>query len=162
MERDDLASHAQDLLEANAYLTLGTVDRRGRPWTTPVYFAAENLRDFYWTSGIDARHSRNLAEHPDVSLVVFDSTVAPYHGRALYAAAVARQVPPDDLEHPLHVYPGPPSRGGRRLTAEDVTDPTPWRLYHARASDLWVLCPRPPRRPCALHGRTDDHRQRIE
>jgi hypothetical protein len=160
-DRSHLAAHAQSLLDTNAYLTLGTVGQAGTPWTTPVYFAAEGLRDFYWVSGADARHSRNLSERPQVSLVVFDSTVAPYHGRALYAAAVAREVPGDDLDHALQVYPGPAHRGGSAVTAGDVNGPSTWRLYHARASHLWVLCPRDPRQPCQLHGRADDHRERI-
>lgn len=36
----DLAHHAQALLEQNCYLTLGTVSSDGRPWTSPVCFAA--------------------------------------------------------------------------------------------------------------------------
>src|SRR5688500_12898388 len=76
----ELIEHAQSLLAQNAYLTLGTVDADGRPWTSPVYFAADDLIDFYWVSSPEARHSLNLAVRPAVSLVVFDSTVRPYHG----------------------------------------------------------------------------------
>lgn len=83
---DELAAQARALIEANRYLTLSTVGPDGRPWTTPVYFTAAGLREFYWASAADAVHSRHLAERPQVSWVVFDSTVAPYHGRALYAA----------------------------------------------------------------------------
>ncbi|VXC03940.1 pyridoxamine 5'-phosphate oxidase family protein [Aeromicrobium sp. 9AM] len=161
MESDDLTAHAQALIDGNAYLTLGTVDRHGRPWITPVYFAADGLRDFYWMSSMDARHSRNLSVQSEVSLVVFDSTVPPYHGRALYAATAAREVPNDDLVGALEVYPGPVERGGSVLTTEEVSGASPWRLYCATASDLWVLCPRAPRQPCPLHGRADDHRTRI-
>jgi pyridoxamine 5'-phosphate oxidase-like protein len=62
MAADDIAAHARDLLDANAFLTLGTIDPDGRPWTSPVYFAASGLRDFYWSSEIGAVHSRNLTE----------------------------------------------------------------------------------------------------
>jgi hypothetical protein len=86
MTADDIAAHARALLDANGFLTLGTVDPDGRPWTSPVYFAADGLREFYWSSRTDAVHSRNLTERPDVSIVVFDSSVRPYHGRTLYAA----------------------------------------------------------------------------
>ncbi len=74
---DELTEHARSLLDGNAYLTLGTVDADGHPWTTPAYFAADGLADFYWVSSPQARHSRSLAAQPSVSLVVFDSTVAP-------------------------------------------------------------------------------------
>ncbi len=157
----DLAVHAQELLDANNYLTLGTVDPDGHPWASPVYFAASGLREFYWTSQADAVHSRNLTERPHVSIVVFDSTVAPYHGRALYAVGTAHELQGDDLERGLQVYPGPVERGATELTLDDVTGPSPYRLYPATATDLWVLCPREPRQPCPLHGVAKDHRTRI-
>jgi hypothetical protein len=156
-----LVSHARSLLETNAYVTLGTVGPDGRPWTTPVYFMADGLTDFYWMSSTASLHSVHLAAQPAVSLVVFDSTVAPYHGRALYAAASASQVEDGEISRGLEVYPGPIARGGSEVTVEDVTDPSPWRLYRARASEVWVLCPREPRQPCPLHGRADDHRARV-
>jgi len=80
MAPDDLATHARALLDTNGFLTLGTVGPDGRPWTSPVYFAAAGLRDFYWSSETDAVHSRNLAERPVESNEVYDSSVRPYHG----------------------------------------------------------------------------------
>jgi predicted pyridoxine 5'-phosphate oxidase superfamily flavin-nucleotide-binding protein len=50
MTPDDLAAHARALLDTNRFLTLGTVDPDGRPWTSPVYFATSGLREFYWSS----------------------------------------------------------------------------------------------------------------
>lgn len=157
----DLLEHAAELLAGNAYLTLGTVGADGKPWTSPVYFAPEGLSDFYWCSTPDSRHSHNVAQRPTVSLVVFDSTVPPYHGRALYAEADAEMVADADLERGLTVYPGSPERGGVGMTAADLTGSSPWRLYRARASTVWVLCPRDPRQPCALHGRAYDHRAEV-
>ncbi|KGN34760.1 pyridoxamine 5'-phosphate oxidase [Knoellia sinensis KCTC 19936] len=158
----DLVEHAHSLLHRIAYVTLGTVDADGRPWTTPVYFAADGLTDFYWTSSRGSLHSENLESRSRISLVVFDSTVPAYHGRAVYAVGSAAIVDePSDLEHGLTVYPGPESRGGSALTVEDVTGDSPWRLYRARASQVWVLCPREPRQPCSLHGRGDDHRELV-
>jgi nitroimidazol reductase NimA-like FMN-containing flavoprotein (pyridoxamine 5'-phosphate oxidase superfamily) len=158
---NDLTAHAMQLLDANAYLTLGTADAAGRPWVSPVYMAAEGLQRFYWVSAIDARHSLNLAERPAVSLVVFDSTVPPYHGRAVYAEGEARAVVGDELDHALAMYPGPASRGATPVTRDDVTGASPYRLYMATATQVWVLCPREPRMPCALHGLAKDHRTRV-
>ena len=157
----DLSAHARELLDTNAYLTLGTVDATGQPWVSPVYMAASGLREFFWVSMSDARHSLNLAVRPAVSLVVFDSTVPPYHGRALYAVGEAREVTEDDLEQALAVYPGPAGRGAQPMTRQDVTGESPYRLYRATASEVWVLCPREPRMPCALHGLAEDHRARV-
>ena len=64
MTDDDLVGHAHALLEVNRYVTLGTADRDGRPWTTPVYFAYTTDWTFYWMSETGARHSRNPSERP--------------------------------------------------------------------------------------------------
>ena len=161
MTADDIAAHARAIIDTNLYLTLGTVDADGNPWTSPVYFAPGGDREFYWTSAIDARHSGNLAERPQVSLVIFDSTVAPYHGRAVYAVGEARELSGGDLDRALAAYPRPEGGGATPVTREDVTAPAPYRLYRATASELWVLCPREPRQPCPLHGLAKDHRARV-
>ena len=162
MEAGDLAAHARELLDANSFLTLGTVDPNGRPWTSPVYFAVAGLREFHWISQTDAVHSRNLTERPHVSIVVFDSSVRPYHGRALYASGTARELHGDDLDRGLPAYPGPSDRGASALTRDDVTGSSPYRLYRATATDLWVLCPRRPGEPCPRHGLAKDHRTPVE
>ena len=156
-----LLEHAHGLLEANDYLTLGTVNADGTPWTTPFYFAADGLTDVYWVSSRTSLHSVNVEARPEVSLVVFDSTVPAYHGRALYAVGSASVVEDAEVERGLSVYPGPESRGGSPLTADEVTGDSPWRLYRAQATQVWVLCPREPRQPCPRHGRSDDHRELV-
>ena len=161
MTNDDLAAHARAIINANLYLILGTADPGGRPWTSPVYFAPAGEREFYWVSATDARHSRHLAERPQVSMVIFDSTVAPYHGRAVYAVGEAREVSGSDLDRALRAYPRSDARGATPVTREDVTAPAPYRLYRAAVSDMWVLCPREPMRPCPLHGLAKDHRARV-
>jgi nitroimidazol reductase NimA-like FMN-containing flavoprotein (pyridoxamine 5'-phosphate oxidase superfamily) len=158
---EELGAHAR-ALTAIRYLTLGTVDADGRPWVTPVYFAAtEDLRRFYWMSTETSQHSRNVEARPQVSLAVFDSTVPPYHGRCLYGSGRAEVVPGEELGHGLSIYPGPEERGGSAVTEDDVTGSSPWRLYRATVHDLWVLCPREPRQPCPRHRRNEDHRVRV-
>jgi nitroimidazol reductase NimA-like FMN-containing flavoprotein (pyridoxamine 5'-phosphate oxidase superfamily) len=156
----DLAEHARGILAANLYLTLGTAGADGRPWTAPVYFAPDGDREFVWVSETGARHSRQLAERAEVSLVVFDSTVRPYFGRAVYAAGRAYEVGPDDVDRTLAVYPRP-GTGASPVTRDDVTGPSPYRFYRAVADELWVLCPREPGNPCEPHGIAADHRARV-
>ena len=80
----DLILHAQALVDDNRYLTLGTTSANSQPPTSPVCFAAVGVREFFWVSKPDrGLHSRNLSERPHVSLVVPDSPVAPYFGRAV-------------------------------------------------------------------------------
>ncbi|MET9894699.1 pyridoxamine 5'-phosphate oxidase family protein [Streptomyces sp. NPDC006465] len=161
MTHDDLAAHARAIIDANLYLILGTADLDGRPWTSPVYFAPAGDREFYWLSVTDALHSRHLAERPQVSMVIFDSTVAPYHGRAVYAIGEARELRGSDVDRALEAYPRSDGEGVTSFTRQEVTAPSPYRLYRATASHLWVLCPREPRQPCPLHGLAKDHRTLV-
>ena len=161
MTHDDLAAHARDIIDANLYLILGTADPDGHPWTSPVCFTPGSDREFSWLSTTDTRHSRNLAERPQVSFVIFDSTVAPYHGRAVYGVGEARELSGADLDRALEIHPRPNVRELGPVLRRDVTAPAPYRLYQATASDMWVLCPREPRQPCPLHGLAKDHRTPV-
>jgi hypothetical protein len=161
MKREDIPAYAQAIVDENTYLVLGTVDDWGTPWTTPVFFAAQSVREFFWVSDIDADHTRNLLARPQISLVTFDSTVVPGDARALYAIGTAAEVAPADLERALRVYPGPTRPGVRSFSAGELTTPASWRLYHAVIAEAWVLCPKGVGEGCALHGRFGDHRQRV-
>ncbi|MCO8270806.1 pyridoxamine 5'-phosphate oxidase family protein [Actinoplanes sp. TRM 88003] len=156
-----LASHARELLDANRYLTLATVSPGGQPWASPVYFSWTGEWEFLWVSTVDAEHSRHLAVRPAVAITVFDSTVPAYHGRAVYAVGEGREVPADEVDERLPHYPGPASRGGGTISREDLIGESPWRLYQAAATELWVLCPREPREGCPRHNIAQDHRARV-
>ena len=137
---NDLAGHARALLDANRYPILGTTDPDGRPWTSPVYFAASGLREFSWTSMTDARHSQNIAAGPRESRRLRLDRPA-LARRAVYATAEAYEVPADDVDHALDVYRGPRDPSAAAPARADVIAPSTYRLYRATASDLWVLCP---------------------
>jgi len=154
MTNHDLTAHARALLEVNRYLTLATADSEGRPWTCTVYFAAAQRWEFYWVSAADAQHSRNLTGRPQVSLVVFDSTVEPCHGRAVYAVGEARELSSDELNRGLEMYPGPSHRGaaaphaprrtpawraGRACTACSAHALLPGRM-HGIPGHSWLSC----------------------
>ncbi len=40
----DLTASAKRIIDSNQYMTLGTADREGRPWASPVWFAHEEDR----------------------------------------------------------------------------------------------------------------------
>jgi hypothetical protein len=158
---DDLDAHARALIDANLYVTLGTADADGTPWVSPVYFATADYTEFYWTSAGDAAHSRNIAERPQMSMVIFDSQVPPYHGRAVYLSATATELTGRDLDRGLGIYPGPASRDATGIDLADVIAPSRYRLYRATVTEAFVLCPREPRQPCPLHSIAADHRTPV-
>jgi hypothetical protein len=141
----DLGAVARGILDANLYMVLGTADEAGHPWASPVYYSAAGYTEFYWVSSPEARHSRNLAARPELSIVVFDSRVPIGTGQAVYMAAVAEQLTGDELDRGIEIF----SRrgmehGGREWTAADVVPPALYRLYRATVSDHWVLEPDSP------------------
>jgi nitroimidazol reductase NimA-like FMN-containing flavoprotein (pyridoxamine 5'-phosphate oxidase superfamily) len=164
-QQDGLAALARRVIDDNVYMVLGTADAAGRPWTSPVFFAAEAYRDLYWVSSPDVTHSRNLAERPELSIVVFDSRAPVGTGgeSAVYMAGTAAEVPPDELEATLAAYPGFSDRGGREFTPDGLQPPAPLRLYRATVTDHYVLCPLEGGGvPCAEHGLRVDHRTRVD
>jgi hypothetical protein len=152
-----LAAIARAIIDDSRYMTLATADEDGRPWASPVFYAAADYAEFYWISAPGSTHSRNLAQRPRISIVIFDSGVAEGAGQAVYMAATAEQGADGDLARGLAVYPGAADPGSHPLTPEQLQGPTPYRLYRAAVSEHWILCPRDTG-ACVLHGLAVDHR----
>jgi nitroimidazol reductase NimA-like FMN-containing flavoprotein (pyridoxamine 5'-phosphate oxidase superfamily) len=133
-----LESRAEAVIAANKYLTLATVDRDGRPWATPVYFTPDGHEHFYWASSPDAQHSRNIAANPDVTMVIFDSTVAIGDGQAVYLTAHAQVVPDDELVDRAKFYSGRYPEL-RKFSADEFREPADLRLYRATVTAAWTL-----------------------
>ena len=138
---------SRTLVAENSYLTLATAGADGVPWASPVWFAARELDVFVWASKPGARHSRNIAENPRVSLVIFDSSKAPGEGSALYVSADAELVDEPTFADALAVYnTRSVERGLGEWDPAKLRGPAKHRLYRAVALEAFVL---------------DDHDERI-
>jgi nitroimidazol reductase NimA-like FMN-containing flavoprotein (pyridoxamine 5'-phosphate oxidase superfamily) len=93
----DLGALARKTLARTRFLVLGTVDESGRARVSPVWFSIVDHRDVYWLSSPDAHHSHNIERNPNVSLVVFDSSLDPHTGQAVYLEATAERVSDEEL-----------------------------------------------------------------
>lgn len=161
----ELADQVRRVIDSNLYMVLATADRDGTPQASPVFYGARDYRELYWVSAPDAVHSVNLAERPEVSIVIFDSTSPVGQGgqNAVYLAATAATVDTeDDVRDGFEVWPGPPERGGRVLAPEEVLPPGTYRFYQATITDMSVLCPQVSGMPCELHGRLGPHRTPVD
>jgi pyridoxine/pyridoxamine 5'-phosphate oxidase len=138
---------SRSLVAENSYLTLATAGADGVPWASPVWFAARELDVFVWASKPSARHSRNIAENPRVSLVVFDSSKAPGEGSALYVSADADLVDDSTFADALAVYNARSvQRGLGQWDPAKLRESAKHRLYRAVALEVFVL---------------DDHDERL-
>jgi uncharacterized protein YhbP (UPF0306 family) len=147
----DLGAIARAIIDSNMYMTLGTADENGRPWVSPVYYVPEGYVDFYWVSSPEAKHSRNLAARPEVSIVIFDSRTPVGSGQGVYMSAVAEELMGDDIESGIAVFSRrSEAHGAGEWNLEDVRPPARHRLYRATASEHFVLDPQDRRMPVSL------------
>ena len=124
------------LLGDNRYLVLATADREGRPWATPVFFAARDEDRLVWVSAPGSRHSRNIAERPDVAITVFDSHAPVGGAEALYLEATAG--PADDPVAALELL-NARVPAGKELTGDDLAPSGRLVVYRADVRQHFVL-----------------------
>jgi uncharacterized protein YhbP (UPF0306 family) len=136
----DPAATAKAIIEANLYMVLGTADQHGHPWVSPVYYAPVDYREFIWVSRPETLHSHNLLGRPEISIVIFDSSVPIGTGKGVYMAATAEEVRGDERGAAIDVFSRRSlGHGGREWTLDDVEPPAEIRLYRATASAHYIL-----------------------
>lgn len=144
-QHKELSLMARAIIDSNMYMTLGTADKTGQPWVSPVYFSCADYQQFFWISSPEARHSRNIAARPQISIVIFDSRVPVGKGQAVYMSAVAEQLTGSEFDRGLAIYNGrfsdPAEHGVRIIESKDLQGSALYRLYRATASEHWVLDP---------------------
>ena len=130
---------AAEVVLGNHYLVLATADVHGLPWASPVYYAADQLRTFYWVSRDGSTHSRNIGQRPDVSLVVFDSTQPVGTGLGVYARARATRVAQPDVAAGIATFSQWSDEDGAGPWDEARLVSAGLSLYRADVTELSVL-----------------------
>jgi nitroimidazol reductase NimA-like FMN-containing flavoprotein (pyridoxamine 5'-phosphate oxidase superfamily) len=144
----DLEELARSIVDSSRFMALATADASGRPWASPVWYAPNGYRELYWASKPGARHSRNLAERPELAIVIFDSH-QPGGWKAVYMSAVAEQVA--DVDEGIAIYSRRSlEHGFRTWTREDVLPPARHRLYRATVHEHFLLDDHDERLPVTL------------
>jgi hypothetical protein len=154
MTHPDLDGLARRVIDANIYMTLGTIDPDGGPRLSPVFYTPARYTNFYWLSAPQSHHSRNLTGRPQVQIVIFDSTVAVGEGEAVYVTGTAGAVPDEALDTACpEAFRDVP--GTRAFAPDELRGDAELRLYVAHATTWEVNVPF--RHP--LHGSGVDTRQ---
>lgn len=100
----ELAATAKAIVDSNRYMTLATADESGVPWASPVWYATEDYRAFFWVSSAQARHSRNVAARPHVGIVIFDSQVPGGTGQGVYLSAAVQELAAAELDDGIVIF----------------------------------------------------------
>jgi nitroimidazol reductase NimA-like FMN-containing flavoprotein (pyridoxamine 5'-phosphate oxidase superfamily) len=144
----DLGELARSIVDSSRFMALATADADGLPWASPVWYAPRGYRELYWASSPEAQHSRNIAERPEIAIVIFDSH-EPGSWKAVYMSAVAEQVA--DVGEGIEVYARRSvEQGLPAWTRDDVLPPSKHRLYRATVSEHFLLDDHDERLPVAL------------
>ena len=87
-------------------------------------------------------HSQNIARHPQISIVIFNSQARIGTGQGVYMSALATQLSGADLERGIHIYSHTSlGHGASEWKQEEVQADALYRLYRAKISEHWVLDP---------------------
>ena len=133
------AARARAIVDANAYMVLGTADGDGRPWASPVWFAPHEYREFFWVSSPDAQHSRNISGRGDVAIVIFDSQAPVGTGQGVYLSAVAEEAADDARSNGIEIFSRRSlEQGARAWRLAEIEEPAPLRLYRATAQETFL------------------------
>jgi Pyridoxamine 5'-phosphate oxidase len=155
-EDEERVAAARQVVDSNLYMALGTADRAGRPWVSPVYYAVADYTEFFWVSRPETEHSRNLASRPDISIVIFDSRVPimTATGQAVYLSGVAEELTGPELDRGIAIFSARSLlHGAGEWTRDRVAPPSHLRLYRATVSASYLLGPGDRRLPVSIHAR---------
>lgn len=137
MDQEKRPAYAKQLIEKLNYMTLATAALEGQPWNSPVYYVYDGDVTFYWISRRNTQHSQNIAKNPKAFIVIYDSTVEPYRGEALYAQVVCAEV--SDTTEITRALDLTTARIGKaNFAPADVQGAAEFRLYKAVVQQAWV------------------------
>lgn len=137
MNGEDLSAKAAELIRTCHYLNVATA-QDDLPWNSPVFAVPDEHLSFYWSSWIDAVHSRNIQTNPHIFISLYDSTRprGSNNFRCLYLQCTAQVVtdPKEAGKAYELVYPGEP------IHLEDFLDAGLKRFYRATPQKAWLNC----------------------
>ena len=123
-------------LKRHLYLTLATVCKSGKPWSTPLFFASDG-EVIYWWSPKKAVHSQNVERTGDAFITIFDSHDEEGKGKAIYLDCAATEITdPTEAAEAIKIYN---QRAEVFQLTEDLTSGlAPSRLYRAVVRHAWT------------------------
>jgi nitroimidazol reductase NimA-like FMN-containing flavoprotein (pyridoxamine 5'-phosphate oxidase superfamily) len=129
---------AADILKKIIYATVATASPTAAPWNTPVYVVYDEQLNFYWASGKQSQHSRNIAENPRVFIAIYDSTVPWGTGQGVFIAGNAMEVA-DTAEIAKACQLRMQRTPDAKHPPEEFTHDKPRSIYKLVPSKVWMI-----------------------
>lgn len=131
----ELGAKCAEILRTCLYANIATC-HNNEPWNTPVTAIPDSDLNFYWSSWIQAVHSRNIEANPQVFITFYDSSRArgTNNMRGLYLRCEAAVVSDPSEARKAHglIYPT------EQVDLTAFFDPGPKRFYRARPREAWL------------------------
>lgn len=125
------------ILSEIIYIVVGTVDNRGYPWTTPLFYATDDEFNFYWVSPKNSVHSQNLKQNKTISVVCFDSTTPKWTGVGVYMVGEAFELESnDEIEKGIKLIFNKLEEN--IPTIDDYKNGAEYRVYKAHIHSVWI------------------------
>jgi uncharacterized protein YhbP (UPF0306 family) len=99
---------AHKIITSNRYMTMATGGSNdlSEPgvWANAVAYAYDDAANLYWYSAVDAVHSINIYQNPQVAIAIFNSTESSDVVDGLQLACAASEVDPEHLDEVMNLY----------------------------------------------------------
>ncbi len=103
MNRTKANNIAQEIIDSNIYLTLGTTDGK-QSWVSPLFYCKDNKNQFYVISQPTSRHIRNIASQRSISFAIFDSHAPEGKGNGVQGSGTMKECKNKELTNALQYY----------------------------------------------------------
>lgn len=134
---------ARYIIEHNNYMIVSTSDKSGKPWAAPVFFAYDKNYTFYFLSAVDSRHAENIAENPNVAIVIFDSSTPVGQTDGVQMDAKVSFVPKKDLSKVITTYcdrlfPNSNILATERYDPKEYYEPSEFRFFRVEVVQAYT------------------------
>ena len=135
----DNITKAKEIISKIIYITIASSSKDGQPWNSPVYSAFDNQYNFYWASWKENQHSKNIAENPNVFIVIYDSTVPQGTGEGVYIKAKAYELSDEEeIKLALATLYTRKNQNPQKRSPKEFRGDYPRRVYKAVPEKFWV------------------------
>ncbi len=131
-----VALYCHENLASCLVFSLATVSPDGRPWSICLNLSVDDKGDIIWRSHKMTEHSQHISHNSNAAISAFLHTGDVEFG--FYARATVHEVV-DELELKKNVSVRYTQRDSGSLPDNtELAGESPYRLYHATLTDVWV------------------------
>jgi nitroimidazol reductase NimA-like FMN-containing flavoprotein (pyridoxamine 5'-phosphate oxidase superfamily) len=123
---------ARYIISNNWLLILSTADASGKPWVSPVGYAADTQFSLYWVSNPEAVHSVNIRGRQEVAIAIVGSLPDGKTDGVYYDATAKELNDKTEISLAIEVLQKRNQEDKFKIKSiDDVTGDAVWRIYKA-------------------------------